>query len=137
MMFHETTQTFSANGGSSQILFTSTVDWSADVTDVSGNSNWCSISPKSGSAGTVVMSLTAEPNTSYDERRASVVIKADTVSRAFTVVQKQKDAILLTSDKVEVRSEGGNITVDVQSNINYECKIDDAAKSWISKAYTR
>lgn len=45
--------------------------------------------------------------------------------------------MLVTTDKYEVAQEGGEIEVEVQANIDYEMKISETAKSWITQVTTR
>ena len=70
----------------SKVSFTTTASWSADVTDTKASA-WVSVQPASGAAGTVNMTVSAQPNTVEDARRATVTIKCGTVTKAFTVTQ--------------------------------------------------
>ena len=70
----------------SKVSFTTTASWSADVTDTRASA-WLSVQPASGAAGTVNMTVSAQPNTVEDARRATVTIKCGTVTKAFTVTQ--------------------------------------------------
>lgn len=70
----------------SKVSFTTTASWSADVTDTKASA-WLSVQPASGAAGTVNMTVSAQPNTVEDARRATVTIKCGTVTKAFTVTQ--------------------------------------------------
>ena len=56
--------------------------------------------------------------------------------KTIIVTQKQKDAILLTSNKFEVDKAGGKINVEVKSNINYTVEIAETDKNWIKKSST-
>ena len=61
-----------------------------------------SVQPASGSAGDVTLTITTQPNDTYDERNAAIVLTCAGERTTFTVSQKQKDALLLSSDKVEL-----------------------------------
>jgi hypothetical protein len=132
----ETTQRFTADGGSSQVTFSTSKSWTAEVADTRAV-DWCEVSPKSGPAGSETLTFTVQPNDSYDERRATVTLKTGSLNEEFFIIQKQKDALLVSSDKVEMAIEGGEISVEVQSNLNYTCSIDADAQSWIIKVETR
>jgi hypothetical protein len=99
--------------------------------------DWCSVSPTSGAAGTATLTITTQPNTTYDERNATVTIKSGTLARTFTLTQKQQDAMLLTADKVEISAEGGETSVEVKSNISYTYEVEESAQSWIQHTTTR
>lgn len=92
-----------AGGGTVSIGFTATATWTAAVRD---GSAWLSVSPASGEAGEATLLVTATANDSYDERNAAVVLTCGTVSKSITVTQKQKDALIVTTDKVELPAEG-------------------------------
>jgi len=53
------------------------------------------------------------------------------------VTQKQKDALLVTSDKVEIDNEGGTFTSEVKANVGYTVKIPNQFADWISSATSR
>jgi len=53
------------------------------------------------------------------------------------VTQKQKDALLVTSGKVEMDNEGGTFTSEVKANVGYTVKIPEQFAGWISSAVSR
>ena len=71
---------------STTVKFTATETWSASVADTKA-STWLSVQPTSGGAGTVTMTVTAQPNTSDKARSATVSIQCGTVKQSFTVNQ--------------------------------------------------
>ena len=71
---------------SQTVKFTANQAWTADATDVK-SSTWLSVQPTSGSAGTVTLTVSAQPNNGKLDREASVTIKCGTVSQKFTVKQ--------------------------------------------------
>ena len=77
---------FAQGAGNSMVTFTTTDTWMADVTDTKASS-WLSVNPTSGGAGTVNMTVTAQPNTGETARSATVTIKCGTVSKSFSVTQ--------------------------------------------------
>lgn len=122
----------SEEGSSSLINFTCNGTWIA-----SSGSSWLTVSQANGFAGEVSLGITAQPNDSYDERNAVITISSGSLSKNITVTQKQKNAILLTSDKLEVKAEGGEASIEVKSNVSYTYEIEENAQSWISVASTR
>ena len=86
---------------SQTVKFTTTAAWTADVADVK-SSTWLSVSPTSGSAGSVTLTVTAQPNNEKLDREASVTIKCGTASQKFTVRQAgipNVDVTSVTLDK--------------------------------------
>ena len=126
-----------ADGASEKsITFTTDADWTLSVAETRAV-DWCTPSATSGVKGTATIKFSVKENTGYDNRKASVTIKAGSTSKTFTVSQKQKDALLITTDKYELEQAGGEIEVEVKANIDYQIKIAEESKSWISESNTR
>lgn len=72
-------------------------------------------------------------NDTYDQRSATVTVEtADKSSSVIvTIIQKQKDAILVTPNVVEVDPQAQEIPVLVKTNVNVEANTTDSA--WITK----
>ena len=98
-------------GGTATVSFTTNAAWTASV---SASTSWLSVSPASGSAGTHTLTITTTENDTYDERNASITIKAGNASKNITVTQKQKDALIVTSNKMEIGAEGGEFTIEAK-----------------------
>lgn len=121
---------FDTAGGTLALTFTTTSDWTASVDGAA--SGWLSVSPASGEAGTHTLSLVTTANDSYDERNASVTITSGSVKKTITVTQKQKDALLLTSNKVELEAEGGDFSIELQANVEVTYEIESGAQTWLT-----
>lgn len=121
---------FTTDGGSNIISFTTNEAWTAQIVN-SRADDWCNIHPTSGSAGEARIFVTTAYNDTYDDRTASIVIQAGTISKTVTVSQKQKDALTVTSSKFEIEAEGGEVKIEVKANIDFEYVIDESAKEWI------
>lgn len=128
---------FAATGGEKFVNFSSNTDWTLSIASTTGGSIWCTASATSGSKGETTIKFTTTENTEYEDRSVAVTIKAGTASKTFTITQKCKDAMLLTSDKFEVSQKGGSIEVEVKANINYQMEISETAKNWITQVNTR
>ena len=123
---------FDSPSAEKKLTFTSNVAWTASVS----GSTWLSVTPTSGEAGTNTLTVKAEENTTYDDRNAVITLTAgDSIRRVF-VNQKQLDALTLTSDRFEVPVEGGEVKIEVKSNINFEAVIPTEYQSWIHKPAT-
>lgn len=116
-------------GGSVTLSFTAPNDWSAMIVNNRADS-WLNISPSSGNKGKAYITITATANETTDERNATIILKSGNSQTEIVVVQKQKDALTITSSKYEVPSKGGNINVEVKSNIDYVVEIKS---DWIKQ----
>ena len=121
---------FETAGGTAALTFTATSDWTAAVDGAA--SGWLSVSPASGGAGTHTLNLVTTANDSYDERNASVTITSGSAKKTLTVTQKQKDALILTSNKVEVDAEGGDFSIELQANVEVTYEIESGAQAWLA-----
>ena len=131
-----TASNFTTDGGSSEITFTSSAAWTAEVINTRADA-WCSVNPTSGAAGDAKITITTTANDTPDDRSASIVIKAGTASKTITVSQKQKDALTVTASKFEVGAEGGEVSIEVKANIDFEYVIEESAKDWVEYKTTR
>lgn len=128
--------TFTADGGIGEIKFKSTVNWKVSVPAVSGQ--WCSVAPATGApGGEITVKVDVKPNEGYDERNASISIVGSVVTKKIKIVQKQKDAILLSSSKVEIGIPGGVFEICVQSNVDYVCEIPEQFSGWLHQSGSR
>ena len=123
-------------GGTATVTFSSNTNWMIDV--VEGRSvSWCTVSPTSGTKGTNTLTITTTGNDTYDERNAKVTIKAGETNQSFIVTQKQKDALIVTSNKVEIGAEGGHFSIEAKANVTINYEIEEVAKDWISSDESR
>lgn len=79
----------SAQDGDLQIQtlrFTAPADWSATVAETKAGS-WMMVEPGSGPAGPVNMTVSAQPNTSYEDRSAVITVFSGSAIVSITVFQ--------------------------------------------------
>jgi hypothetical protein len=121
----------SADGETIKVELNTNMDYTVEMPNV----DWIT-EPASRSISTYTHYYIVHANTTYDERSAQIrfVSKDGSAHDVVTITQKPKDAILLSSDKVEMKSEGGTFSVTVQSNVTYVVKITD---DWISQVSSR
>ncbi len=124
--------TLSSEGGNATISFTTNGSWTAV-----SNVDWIVLQQTSGDAGSININIIVKENKDYDQRDGLVIISSSNVSKSVSVVQKQRDALLVTSNSIILDEDGGTPSIEVKSNIDYSCKVDDSAKSWISVLSTR
>ncbi|MBQ3189691.1 MAG: hypothetical protein IJB61_00325 [Bacteroides sp] len=121
-------------GGTATITFTTNAAWTASI---GSSTSWAKVSPASGTAGTHTLYVTTEANDTFDERNATLTIKAGNTSRSVTITQKQKDALIVTSNKVEIGSNGGDFSIEAKANVSVSYEIEESAKDWISAIESR
>ena len=128
--------TFSQEGGDFSISFNSTDEWTTSIINDRADS-WCSVSPSSGKAGNNQIIVKVKINESTDERNATIQIKSKSTTKDIIVTQKQRDALSLTSSKVEIAAEGGSFNIEVNANIAFSYKVDESSSSWIKPSHTK
>ena len=128
------TLVFSDAEGSKTVKFTSTKPWSAAFEGE--KPEWLSFTPASGEEKEVQMKLTVTQN-GYDGRTAAVRITSEDETVRFKVEQKQKDALTVTQSSFELPGEGGEIQIEVKTNINFTCTVSSNAESWVKPLQTK
>lgn len=129
-----------SGGQNLQILFgeqagTATIDLNAskkwEAKFINDRASWCRLSAESGKRGTVTLTVNVAANDSYEERSASIAFTCGDARQTLVVVQKQNDAVLLSSNRLEIPEAGGEFAVEVRHNIDYSVTLDDAAQAWV------
>ncbi len=132
----DTAPVLDQQGGTATVSFTAAADWTAEATAITRALDWVSVQPTSGTAGDVTLTITTQPNDTYDERNAAIVLTCAGQQTTLTVTQKQQDALLVSSNKVELEAEGGSFTLTVQANVSVSHAIEEGA-SWLTATQTR
>lgn len=122
---------FSSEEESKTIQFFTNKNWEILVSDSGTDVDWCSVTPKSGTAGDVTLTINVSKNATHDERSVILTLSAEEAIEKIRVSQKQTDAILLSSSLYEMPMEGGEIVLDVRSNVKYEVEIPKQFQDWI------
>jgi len=78
-------------------------------------------------------------NEGYDQRTAEIKFtnKENNLSEVVTIVQSQRDAIVLAKSEYEFGVNGGNLDFEIQTNVDITVKISDNAKNWIQQVESR
>lgn len=126
--------TLGSEGGTSSLSFSASSDWTAEVTAVTRSLDWISVSPTSGSAGNITLQISAQPNTGYDERNAAILLSCGSIQKTVTVTQKQQDALIVNSNKVEMEASEGSFSIELQANVGVTYEIEPEAREWLSPA---
>ncbi len=133
----DTAPVVAQTGGTSTLNFTATQSWTASVGAVARSVDWISVSPTSGAAGDVTLTITTQPNDTPDERNAAITIASGGQKKTVTVSQKQKDALTVTSNKVELKAEGGDFSIEAKANVSISYEIAEDAKAWLKPVSAR
>lgn len=128
------TITFSEQGGTQKVSFTTNRDWT-----VSSSESWCMVSPSSGlkSDGDVSLTITCGANPNYDSRSATVTIKVEELVESITVNQDTKIGFLVDKWTYRVDNSAHIIPIEVQSNVEYFVDIEESSRNWISLVKTK
>ena len=107
---------FTVDGASQTISITVNRDWR-----ISSSESWCTLTPNSGLSSDEPVSVTVkcQPNTSYDERTATVTIQADEISHRIQIVQAQRDAILSDSQLLRADYQAQDLLVPAEANVDF------------------
>jgi len=120
-----------AEGGDCSFSFKTTDTWTASV--INGRADgWLTFSPTSGMSGNVTVMVTASKNEGYEDRSATLRIVSGKNTTDLLITQKQKDALLVNATKYEVPEDGGDISIEVKSNVNYDYTLEDA-DGWLTE----
>ena len=120
-----------ADGGSSTLTFTANRNWTVNTSD-----SWVSVSPSSGAAsdGPVTVSVSCNPNTTYEDRSATVTITMEDFTQVITVQQPANKGIVLPTKSYLLASGESSIEVEVQANVEYSAS---ASVNWIKQISTK
>lgn len=79
-----------------------------------------------------------EPNESYDNRIAKILFffEESGLSEVVSIIQAQKDVILVNSSTIDIPPSGGVFAIPFKSNINANVSIPDTC-SWIQRLQTK
>jgi len=82
------------------------------------------------------ISLKVAENGTYDKRTGKVKVKQTngSLSGVITIVQDEGLGLIVTPESFELDSEEHTVSVEVQSNVEYDIIIPEEAKGWISIA---
>lgn len=122
---------FTDEGGKQSLSFTCNRDW-----HISSSDSWIQVSPSSGTAtdGEVTITITCEPNTTYDPRNATFAVKVEELSETVSVSQETNYGIIVPTKSYDLSSAANTIEVEVQANVQYAVSISD---TWVKQTGTK
>ena len=122
-------------GGSADVSFSASGEWVARLADK--NSEWCTLSPESGSAADKLITINAQPNDKYEERKCVVSLFCDGKGATIIVKQSEKEEFSLDQSSVEIPAEGGTLMVTVSHTCGYSVSVSKDAAGWIIPLTTK
>ena len=132
LMTDETSVVLPGNGGSEQIPFTASLDWTA-----SADKDFVTVEPKSGQAGESAVTISVGENPDYEDRTGTVTITCGEDSKTIQVTQKYKGALVIAESVIAVEAEGKTVTITAQANSDVTATIALDAQEWISEVKTK
>lgn len=124
---------FTATEKSKTITFSTNKDWKITTAETRNGSRWYNVYPTSGKPGKIEVKVEVEENEGYEDRGVALTIEAGDIKKTIMINQKQKNAILLTSNRYEVGQESETILVEVKANISYQVTISSSDENWIKE----
>lgn len=79
--------------------------------------------------------VTVDENASYDSRTAKITVsdfKDGVSSKSFTITQADKKGLIIDKDKCTIGMEGGEVSVVVNKNVDYDVTIPTNVAKWVS-----
>ena len=121
---------FPRDGGSQYLSFTCNQDWT-----LSSTAAWLQVSPSSGTASgaDIQVTLTAEPNGSYNARSTSLILRTADLSETITVTQETGLGLIISQKAYELTNAAQTLQLTVQQNVDYQVEIDGACQDWITR----
>ena len=118
---------FGAKGGELSITVTASGAWAVNK---SAGSDWLTISPESGKAGTTNVALKATENTATEPRTASISVWSGDITKKVEVTQAGANReISLDTSNLEFTSAGGSKTFKITTNTSWTVESD---QTWCS-----
>lgn len=121
---------FSKTGGTIDIYVQS-----SQAPTVTSDADWCTMTEGTSESSTVrKYSLAVQANANTDDRTATVTISDNSSSATIAVTQTSTEGLIIETTSFDVAAEGGNITVRLKANGDYEATPDC---EWITETTTR
>lgn len=123
-----TTFSVTAEGKDIQLPFTTDTDWEA-----TSDQPWCTLSELKGKKGSHTLVVTIGTCTEWEDRKATIVLKAGNAQETITITQERAFQLLVTCENEQVDYTGGIVSVMVQCNVQFEISCQT---TWIKQVKT-
>ena len=122
---------FGAKGGDQTITVTASGAWAVSK---SAGSDWLTIKPEAGNAGTSQVTLTAAENTTTGSRTSTITVKSGELTKSISVSQSAANPEMsLNLSSMEFASGSGSKSIKITSNTSGRVSSDQA---WCSVSPT-
>lgn len=131
IIISEKEKTISPDGESFEVEIKANISYDVIMPDV----DWIrKIETKALASST--LHLCVEANETYDNRDCVIIIRDNNnqIEDRLSIIQLQKDAIVVAKNEYEFTSEGGTLQIDVAHNIEYDIL---TSSDWIVRADTK
>jgi len=118
---------FGSDGGTQEFTISCNTDWT-----LTNESDWCTTDVTSGN-GDRTVTVTVATSSETDDRNLNLSVTAGERTGILTVTEKHGNALIMAKDKFDLPQDGGDVTIDVKSDVE-EVIIPDEYKSWITLA---
>ena len=112
-----------------KVEFNANVEWTAKFKEVV---DWCTVTPASGVAGDVAVTIIADENTVEEERTATLVLTARTAVKEVVITQEALfvPRLSLSAESVTLPLEGTQTEVTVTTNVDYTVTAEE--NNWLT-----
>ncbi|MBR5204519.1 MAG: BACON domain-containing protein [Bacteroidaceae bacterium] len=117
------------DGKNIEITFTTNAAWM-----IASDQSWCTLSKAIGEEGTHTLTVAVDKNTGYEDRTATITLKAGNVQETITISQEKKYQLKVTYTDALNDYSGADVEVKVQCNTEYEISFD---ANWIQQVKSR
>ena len=122
---------FGTKGGEQTMSVTATAAWTISK---SAESDWLTIKPESGNAGTAQVTLTVSENTTTGSRTTTLTVKSGELTKSINVSQSAANPVIsLDTSSMEFASNSGSKSIKITSNTSWTVSCDHA---WCSVSPT-
>lgn len=125
---------FTGEGGAKSVTFSTNSDWRISL---SYSDSWVQVSSFSGqsSRDPITVTVTCDPNSTYESRNTEFAIVAGELSKKVTIIQDANYGIVLSqSPDILISGESHTFELQVGANIQFDVKTD---VDWLSYLDTK
>ena len=129
----QTSITIPDTGGYPTVSLTANKPWTA-----SSNQSWCKVSPSGGEgASSSRITITCDPNTTYDARTASVTFTCAEKTVSVSVSQAINNGLLVSQTEYNITNAAQQLEIPVQANVKFSVEVDNGCNDWVKYNTTK
>ena len=128
-LLSETNFSIGSEGGAIKIPIQANIEYSLTVDD--NSKTWLSVTQTKSLANYNIV-LNVAKNETYEQRTGTAYVEYGDIKTTLSIKQSQLDELIISTTVFEVGSDGGEIQIPVQANVEYDCEVLESASEWIS-----